>query len=122
MPGHADVIVLNRRPGPALRPDDPVATYCPSASRKPPLALSRPRSLSSWPLLAGLEVLGKDAAAIRGGADRQAARVGIVVGDEDDEGEADHEGDRAGADSVEESASPADQAGVPGDAVSSAGA
>jgi hypothetical protein len=63
--------------------------------------MSRSRSLSSHTLRMGLELLGQDAAAIRGRADRQAARVGVVVGDEDHEGEADHKGDRGGADGVE---------------------
>jgi hypothetical protein len=36
-----------------------------------------------------LEILGENPSPVRGGADREAARVRIVVGDEDDEGEAD---------------------------------
>lgn len=59
--------------------------------------------------------MSENAASVRGRADREAARVRIVVGDEDNEGEADHKGDRAGTDGVEKSASRADKDRVPED-------
>jgi hypothetical protein len=59
-----------------------------------------------------LEILGENPSPVRGGADREAARVRIVVGDEDDEGEADHQGYRAGTGGVEGGAARTDKDGV----------
>jgi hypothetical protein len=63
-------------------------------------------------LLVRLEIRGEYPSPVRGGADREAARVRIVVGDEDDEGEADHQGYRAGAGGVEGGAARTDKDGV----------